>query len=552
MTGAASLLWRRLASVAAADRDAPALTFLDARLEARSYSYGALVDRANHIGERLRRSGAPLDAPLGILLRSQEEQVLHYLGALAAGLVPALLTPPNRKQDPAYYAATAAAVIDRSRFGALITDLEPVGFQTPVMSPDELLVQGEGPHQDPHRLPPETAFLQYSSGTTGFKRGVHVTDGAVLAQLDAYGAAIGLRASDRIVSWLPLYHDMGFVACLNLPLAHGASAVMLDPIDWVTRPGLFLRAVSQHRATLSWNPNFAYAFMADRVRDSHLSDVDLSSLRALVNCSEPVTAESQRRFAERFAPYGLRRGLFRGCYAMAETVFALTDGAERDPGYHDPVGPQGVWRPSGCDSFVSVGAALPGVALRVVDEQGADLDDRQVGELWVRSPFDFTGYVGDPEATSAAFVDGWYRTGDLGYRVGQVFYVAGRRKDTLIVAGVNLFPTDIEEHVSALPGIVPGRVVAFAVFDDRTQTDQLVVLAESVAGSDDELATKAMTVRQSLQSAFEIAGLMVELVEPGSLVKSSAGKIARSENRERFLASRRGAATLPTAVRRPR
>ncbi len=523
-------LFARFAEAAARRPDAPAFTFLGR--EPASYTFGELHRRAGEVAAALERRDLDRSAPLGLLLGSQELQTIHYLAALSTGHVPAILTPPNRKLNREYYAATTSAVLARSRFAAVVSDVESLALETPTLTPFTFEVSGGGAAAPAPGEPLEAAFLQFSSGTTGIKRGVPITADTALAQLDTYAAALELTADDAIVSWLPLYHDMGFIACLNMPLAFGTHTVMIDPIDWVTAPATFLRAASDHGATLSWNPNFAYSFMAQRVRDDDLDGVDLGRLRALVNCSEPVTLESQRRFFERFAAHGAREDMFRGCYAMAETTFALTDGTPADDGYLDAEGPTDASSLRG-RTQVSVGSALPGVELRVVADDGRDLPDRAVGELWARSPFNFAGYHEEPEATTASHVDGWYRTGDLGYRVGAAYYVVGRKKDLLIVSGVNVFPQDLEDLVSGLDGVIAGRVSAFSEFDDRLQTEQVTLLFETDL-PEDEARRVMITARQVLLASFQIANFQVHPVAPGWLVKSSSGKMARAANRQKW------------------
>jgi fatty-acyl-CoA synthase len=517
--------------------DRPLFTFLRHGEPAKVYTAAELLAVAETIADRFRhRDLDSRQAPLGLLLRSQEAQTLHYLAALRAGAIPAILTPPNPKLNREYYAATMAEVLRRSGFRALVTDLESTDFELPTFAPGDLAPRREdgGPPIDgKDGVQLEASFLQYSSGTTGIKRGVLVTDDAVLAQLRTYASAIRLDRDDRIISWLPLYHDMGFIACLNLPLLYGVPTVVLDPVEWVSRPASFLQAASESAATLSWNPNFAYAFMAQRVRDKELEGLDLSSLRALVNCSEPVTLTSQQRFVERLQPYGLREDVFKGCYAMAETTFALTHGEPDDPASLDSVGPSNGARSNHGEPYVSVGRPLDGVEVRVVDEEGDDCPDRRIGEIWVRSPFNFRGYLGDDEATERAFSNDWYRTGDLGYRVGDAFYITGRLQDVLIVGGVNVFPGDLENVVGEVAGVHPGRAVAFSRFDPRAQTERITVLAESHLEGQEGMRA-VVEIRQRLLSAFQIANFDVALVPAGWLVKSSSGKMARPANKAKW------------------
>lgn len=538
-----SKLYASFRETAGRDPSAPAITFVRSGSEDVTYSYEQLFERVEQLGTRLASRYDNRSAPLGLLLGSQEDQVLHYLAGLDAGVVPAILTPPNRKLNRAYYLETMTAVLRNCRFGAVVTDVEDVELPTRGLTPHGFEeMRGDQTQTDfGNDAPIGASFMQFSSGTTGIKRGVLVTDDAVMAQLRTYASALNLDESDVILGWLPLYHDMGFIACLNMPLALGVHTVMIDPIDWVANPGIYLRAVSEYRGTLSWHPNFAYAFMAQRVRDSDLNQIELTSLRGLVNCSEPVTQESQQAFAERFREVGLRDDVFKGCYAMAETTFALTHGDSNGPRYLDSDGPSDDTRSASTYGYVSVGEPLSGVDLSIRDpETGEELPDRNVGEIWARSPFNFSGYYNDPEATKRAFVDDWYRTGDLGYKVLDSYYVAGRLKDVLIVGGVNVFPQDIEDLAASVEGIVPGRVAAFSAFDDRLQTEHIVVVAESDLHDTAESRDLILEVRQRILAALQIANFEVRLVERGWLVKSTSGKVARKANREKWFGAKVG------------
>ena len=512
--------------------DAPAFTFLDADLNARVYSYRELLDASADIAGRLTRIGLKKNTPLGILLQSQEHQIIHYLAAMSAGLIPAILTPPNRKLRRDIFEETIRSLVENCRFSAIITDVDNLDIDATLLEPTTLRVLHHS-HRDADPID-DTALLQFTSGTTGIKRGVKISHDAALHSLNAYAEAIGLNRSDIILSWLPLYHDMGFIACLNMPLAFGVHCVMLNPLEWVANPGLFVQAASRYRATLSWNPNFAYAFMAERVRQEQLEDVDLSSLRGLVNCAEPVTVESQRRFHARFETCGLTADVFRGCYAMAETTFALTDGCSTDQGYFDQQGPIAsdlvVKLPQ-----ISVGRALAGVELAVAGDDFQQLSDRQIGELWVKSSFLFSGYHNNPEATASAMHQKWYKTGDFGYRIGREYYVCSRKKDLLILNGVNVFPQDVEEMVSSIDGVTAGRVVAFSQFSEQFQSEMLIVLAESGVPPSEESDVN-IRIRQAILAMLQVANFHVHLVPPMWLVKSSSGKIARQANKIKWLA----------------
>jgi fatty-acyl-CoA synthase len=518
--------------MAAQKADGPAVTFLDAALKPRQYSFVELFTCAEQIAARLAARNLDPAPPVGILMESQEMQVLHYLAALHCGLTPALLTPPNRKLNREYYLRTTRAVFEYCQFGAVISDLPDLEPGPPLLEPCSLRETHPGTLPRSQTIA-DGVLLQFSSGTTGIKRGVLVTDRAVIDQLNAYSTVLSLSDDDTIISWLPLYHDMGFIACLNMALGCGVHVIMMQPLDWVAAPGMYLRAASEYRATLGWNPNFAYAFMADRVAENEIPFLELSSFRGLINCSEPVTADSQRRFIERFERCGLGNDVFWGCYAMAETTFALTHGTSSDPGYFDWKGPEDCIGNRRLP-FVSTGRPIPGVELKVMLSDNHPASDRRVGELWVKSPFNFRSYYNNADATRAAFHDGWYRTGDLGYCSGGEYFVCARQKDMLIAGGINVYPQDLEDTVSTVAGVQPGRVSAFGIFDELLQTERIVILAES-ATTGSEMVDLIVTIRQRTLSAFQIGNFDVHVVAPGWLIKSSAGKMARSANRQKFL-----------------
>jgi acetyltransferase-like isoleucine patch superfamily enzyme/acyl carrier protein len=342
------------------------------------------------------------------------------------------------------------------------------------------------------------------------------------------------------VSWLPLYHDMGLIACFFLPLILKVPLVAMSPFDWVRQPSMWLDAVSTHRATLSWLPNFAFSFMATAVRDGDLAGIRLDSLRGVVNCSEPVLAASHDAFVQRFADQGMNSERLAASYAMAENTFAVTSAGfgnrplaqEVDRAAFDQRGavePASSGRPF--RTLVSSGAPLRETEVSIVDESGLERPENHVGEIRLRSPALMSEYDDNPEATNRALRDGWYWTGDLGYMCEGQLFVTGRKQDLVIVGGKNIYPQDVESVVANVSGVMPGRVVAFGVPREDLGTEQLVVLAESESASD--------SLRRAIHAAVvEHADLVpgdVQLLPPRTLVKSTAGKLSRSENRRRYL-----------------
>jgi acyl-CoA synthetase (AMP-forming)/AMP-acid ligase II len=405
---------------------------------------------------------------------------------------------------------------------------------------------------DPDALGDENrpALLQYSSGTTGLQKGVVLSHRALLRQIDTYSAAIRISSDDVIVSWLPLYHDMGLIAGFVLPLVTGTRLVLMSPLDWVRDPALLIRAITEHRGTLTWLPNFAYNFLATKLRDCDCAGGRLDSLRAVINCSEPMSVRSHDLFARRFSAYGFRREALATCYAMAENTFAITQGGIDKPVNVDVIdadilAQQHYARPANTSgqssrSIVSAGAPIQGVRVRVLSESGADLDERRVGELAIKSDCMLSEYFGRPEVTAHAFSDGWFLTGDYGYVAGGEVYVTGRKKDLIIVGGVNLYPHDIEAAVNDVPGVHPGRCVAFGLFDDDVGTESVVVVAEVDTESREERNAISGMIRERIARNTDCVVRNVHLVGPMWLLKTSSGKIARHANREKYCLEKDG------------
>ncbi|MCK6582926.1 MAG: AMP-binding protein, partial [Anaerolineales bacterium] len=409
--------------------------------------------------------------------------------------------------------------------------------------------------------PEDIVVLQHSSGTTGLQKGVALSHRAVLNQLNAYSQTLRIDpASDVIVSWLPLYHDMGFIACFLMPVLLRIPLVNMSPFDWVRAPYKLHQAVSQYKGTLTWLPNFAYNFCAHKIRERNLENVDLSSWRAIINCSEPVHVESHDLFHEKFSAYGLKKSALQTCYAMAENVFAVTqspldgtpavDMIDRETFMtHRLANPPVAVSPS--MQMTSSGQPLPNVKIRIVDEAFNDLPNRTVGEIAVQSDCMLTEYFNRPDATEAAIKifpaqggvpaaeDGsgsrWYLTGDYGYIADGELYVSGRKKDLIIVGGKNVYPQDLESLASEVPGVHKGRVVAFGMYDEEEGTEEVVIIAEADSNVPSEQEAIADAIRKHVTKSSAIALRHVKIVDDKWIIKTSSGKTARPANKEKFL-----------------
>lgn len=575
------------AAIQAAAREVPdrtALTLLSNRAPDQAIRYGELYAGAQHWAQALATAGVAPGEVCILILNHGPELPLSYFGTVLRGAIPAIMPFLTEKLAPEQYRASLAALLEITRPAAVITYPDFVSEIHNAVSGIEqcslrvILTAGDQPEGNPgtypdavparavhdpdlsvplalgheilaglSRSPEEVAILQHSSGTTGLQKGVALSHRAVFNQLESYSRAIRLSPDDCIVSWLPLYHDMGLIAGYLLPLLSRIPLVLMSPFDWVRAPYRLLQAVSRFQGTLTWLPNFAYNFLAQKVRDRDLEDVDLSTWRAVINCSEPMHVGSHAVFLERYAPYGLRPEALATCYAMAENVFAVTQGGIASPvvvdevDLHALVSSQKARPASGVQGTVkmlSAGRPIDGVQVRILGQDGQTLPDRSIGEIAVRSHCMLTGYFHRPDLTEKAFLDGWYLTGDLGYQAGGELYVTGRKKDLIIVGGKNVYPQDLERIAGSVPGVHPGRVAAFGVFNEAAGTEEVVLLAES---DEPEAAYPeiADSVRQKVTQGSDIALRRVEILPRGWLLKTSSGKVARSANREKYLTALR-------------
>jgi fatty-acyl-CoA synthase len=498
-----------------------------------------------------------------LIMQHGLDLVAAFWGAVLHGAVPSIMPFLTEKLLPERYHRDLALLVQITRPAAIVTypdfqdELGGLDFVhpplralivsssvNPLPDPDPAAFSGRARDLD------DIVFLQHSSGTTGLQKGVAITHRALLNQLASYSTAIQLTDRDVIISWLPLYHDMGLIAGFLLPFLQGIPLVLLSPFDWVKAPVRLLQAVTRYQGTLSWMPNFAYNFCAQKIRDDQLADIDLSSWRAVINCSEPMAVRSFELFAARFASCGFRPSALATSYAMAENVFGVTQGGIGEPVAVDEIDavslqsigealPARPGMPSA--RMLSCGKPIQGTQIRVLSPQGRVLQERQVGELVVRSDCMLAGYYNRPEESAHAFIDGWYWTGDLGYIAGGEVYVTGRKKDLLIVGGRNIFPQDLEALASEVPGVHPGRVAAFGIFNENSGSEEAALVAEvdlpeEQRGEEDACRALEDAIRLAVNRGSAVSLRYLRLVGPHWLVKTSSGKTARNANREKFLA----------------
>jgi fatty-acyl-CoA synthase len=528
----------------------------------REVSAAAFHRDALHHAQALCAAGIEANDLVILVLRHSPELLSAFWGAMYLGAIPAIFPFLSEKLDPILYMRRVQTLVAHSGARVVITfpefrqDLETLlaDVNCAVMSTDDMLAQRLGAPGLPGGAVASgenIAFLQHSSGTTGLQKGVALSHRAVLNQIAAYSLAIGTNAEDVIVSWLPLYHDMGLIAGFVMPIVLGIPLVLLSPFHWVRDPKILLWAVHDHKGTLSWLPNFAYNHCARSIRPRDLNGLDLCSWRAVINCSEPVRHDSHQLFLERFAPYGFRAKALASCYAMAENTFAVTQSHLGEPPHVEWIDLPGLQQqkqavPVAPDHphaapMVSCGMPIQGTAVAVVGESGQPLPERAVGEIILRGNSMLSEYYRRPDLTSQAIREDWYYSGDMGYLAAGHLYVTGRKKDLIIVGGKNVYPQDLEAIANNVPGITPGRAVAFGLPNKRLGSEGIVMVCErnrAVHGTDHNHIEAQL--RQQVVRQMDVTLEDVRVVEQRWLLKTSSGKIARTENRDKYLREFRG------------
>jgi acyl-CoA synthetase (AMP-forming)/AMP-acid ligase II len=532
------------------------ITLLDENDEAKPEhkSYVELDKDARRLAGLLARRGVRKgDAVLMAMPTSFEFIVslfaLQYLGALPVPAYPPAMMERaeaalGRLSHVARHAGVTCCLTTAPLFAILGELAHATSSLRELVAVDRLMT--EPPSKESFELPPigpdDIAFIQYTSGSTGNPKGVVITHANVCANIHAAAQALKITRDDRVVSWLPLYHDMGLVGGMLWSLFFHLPLVLMSPLAFLVRPVRWLRAISEHKATLGLAPNFAYALCVKRVRPADREGLDLSSWRTTLNGAEPVNYRTVVDFERTYAPYRYRASTMYPSYGLAESVVAVTF-----PEPNEPVRMLVVDRAelaagnvkeskgAGSMAVVGVGRAIPGHEVIVVDAEGNPVGERVVGHIVVRGPSLMKGYYKNEEETRKVLRAGWLWTGDLGFFDGGVLYVTGRAKDVLIVRGHNFYAEDIERLAERVGGVRPGGSVAFGVYDDEKATDLSILVCESrtMAAEQEELVA-AVT-----KAVAEHTGLKLDevvLVPSGTLPKTSSGKRQRALTRQRYLA----------------
>ena len=511
--------------------------------------YAQLRQQAIATARRLNHLGLPRHARVAIIADTDPLFHRFFFACQYAGLIPVPMPAALQMGGgDAYVGQTrrmmescgaAVAVAPDSFLDLLQTAAEPLGLAFVGSAADfDALPEANGP------LSPlcgdEPAYLQYTSGSTRFPRGVEMSQRAVLCNLrEIVEVGAGIRDDDRLVSWLPFYHDMGLVGCVLVPLVRALSVDYLSPRTFAMRPRLWLKLISENRCTVSSSPPSGYGLCATRLRLSDREKYDLSSWRIACVGAERINPRLLERFSQVLAPAGFDPKAFVACYGMAECGLAisfapLNNGLDVDVVDKESIGACGLAKPatgeSGVLKLVDCGAVLPSYEFQICDDEGREVAERHCGHIFVRGPSVMRGYFNDAEATAEVLDDsGWLDTGDIGYRMGRHLVVTARSKDVIIVNGRNIWPQDLEQLAESSPGVRTGTTTAFEA--TRPNGDPLVVLVVESKRHEPDLPRR---IESLVREHFGVT-CYVEIVPPRTLPRTSSGKLSRVTARAGFL-----------------
>jgi fatty-acyl-CoA synthase len=518
---------------------------------ARPYPYSELREDALAAARRMIAAGVKPGDRLALIAETSPDFAALFFGAIYAGAWPVPLPLPTSFGGRDSYI---------TQIGVQLESCDPLMLFYPpeiaAMASDAAAAKGvagvdwsefaarPAPAADlPEQRSDETCYLQYSSGSTRFPHGVAVTHAALLNNLAAHSHGMEIEGTDRCISWLPWYHDMGLVGCLLSPVANQVSVDYLKTEDFARRPLAWLDLISRNPGTtLSYSPTFGYDICARRVSSqTHVAErFDLSRWRVAGNGADMIRPDVMQAFVDAFADAGFKASAFLPSYGLAEATLAvsimppgegirveLVEETELSGAAND------MERPTRFRAIVNCGKAVRDMTIEVRDEAGNPLPDQTVGKIWCTGPSLMTGYYRDDTATAACMADGWLDTGDMGYLSDGYIYVVGRAKDMIIINGKNHWPQDIEWAVEQLPGFKSGDIAAFAITAPGGE-ETPAVLVQCRTSDDGERAALREVIRDRVRA---ITGMncLIELVPPRTLPRTSSGKLSRSKARAQYL-----------------
>lgn len=517
-------------------------------------TYRQLVEAARGLASALISKDVLPGDRIALMLPTGLEFFTAFFGILYAGAVPVPIYPPARLSQLEDHMLRQAGILNNAEVKILITVPQALRLGTLLRGQVRSLalvesVAGLNAYTEPCQLPSvsdgsATAFIQYTSGSTGDPKGVVLSHANLLANIRALGVATQASSKDVFVSWLPLYHDLGLIGGWLGSLYFAASFYVMSPLSFLRRPDTWLWAMHRYRATLSAAPNFAFELCLNKIGDADIVGLDLSALRIVANGAEPVSAQTLRRFTARFERYGFHPEAMCPGYGLAENTVVLTFPALGRPPTIDRVRRDSLSRSGNARpaedkdqtalEIVSCGRPLPGHDVRIVDEGGRECMERKEGRLVFRGPSATSGYFRNDVKTRELFQDGWLDSGDQAYMAAGEIFVTGRIKDIIIRAGQHIYPQEIEEAVGDIAGILKNGVAAFGIVDRISGTERTVVVAETMESDPQQREELVRKVREAATKIMSRPPDQVVLAPPQAVPKTSSGKIRRSAARDLY------------------
>lgn len=521
--------------------------------EAQEISYADLQRNALAVAGGLQALGVCKGDRVAVMLPTSADYLYCFFGTLLIGAIPVPIYPPVRMSQLEDHLRRHAAILRNAGTLLLITLPEAkavtrllqaqVETMQRIVKPAELVAGRNGFAANPISAE-DTAFLQYTSGSTGQPKGVILSHADLLANISAMGKAVRASSKDIFVSWLPLYHDMGLIGAWLGSLYYAMPLVLMSPLAFLGRPQRWLWAIHEYRGTLSAAPNFAYELCLNKIRDQDIAGLDLSSWRMAFNGAEPISPRTLSGFSQRFSTYGFRHESMTPVYGLAEAAVGLAfpplnrgpliDRVKRTllltSGNALPAGPS----ERNPLELVACGQPLPGYQIRVIDERGRELPERREGDIQFNGPSATSGYYRNPEASRELFDGAWLSTGDRGYIAGGDIYLTSRRKELIIRGGRNIYPYEAEQAVGEIAGIRKGCVAMFGTTDPVSATEKVVVVAESREHQPESLAILRQKVVATVTDLLGMPPDDVVISPPHTVLKTSSGKIRRDAIRQLY------------------
>ncbi|QKG70444.1 fatty acyl-AMP ligase [Erythrobacter mangrovi] len=536
-----------------AARSLKGLNFHDMRgTLVRVYPYAQMREDALRVARQLAAAGIGKDDRVALVAETCPEFAALFCGCMYAGAWPVPLPLPTGFGGKESYIDQLSVQLDSSDPKILIypAEIEEMAGAAAARQGcegqnwDDFAKRPDPECELPEARPEDISYLQYSSGSTRFPTGVAVTHEALLHNLRGHAESMDIGTNDRVISWLPWYHDMGLVGCLLSLIANQVSVDYLKTEHFARRPLAWLDLISRNKgSTLSYSPTFGYDICARRISSqSHVEDrFDLSRWRTAGNGADMIRPDVMQNFVNAFAGAGFKASAFNPSYGLAEATLAVTvmppgEGIRVELVEEERLSgrPRDLSKPARYRAIVNCGKPIPGMEVEIRDEKGRAKGDHQIGKVWCRGKSVMHSYFRNPEATEECLVDGWLDTGDMGYLADGYLFIVGRAKDMIIINGKNLWPQDIEWAVEQLPGFNHGDIAAFSIDTENGEEAPAVLVHCRVSDPEERVKLRD----QIADKVRGVTGMscVVELVPPRTLPRTSSGKLSRAKAKRLYLA----------------